>query len=129
MCDKSSTSKSSGSAKAAVTCNSCGGVGHLARSCPSKSGASCGPLVKVNIAVSKITTKAEYDQHLPDTKKQIGNCPSCKQGPHCYTRQFPFGNTEWPSNRLDACPKFNGMTPNQRGQLVERLKACYKCLC
>ena len=131
MCDKSGHAKSSSgvSSKSGVTCNSCGGIGHFSRSCPTKTSLSRGPTVKVNIAVSKITTKSEYDQYLPDTKKQIGTCPSCKQGPHCYTRDFPFGKAEWPSNRLDACPKFNGMNSRERGQLVEKLKACYKCLC
>ena len=129
MCDKPGTSKSTGGLKSGITCNSCGGVGHFARACPSKSSSILSPMVKVNVAVSKITTKAEYDLHLSDTKKQIGNCPACKQGPHCYTRAFPFGKAEWPSNRLDACPKFNNMNPKERGQLVEKLKACYKCTC
>ena len=59
----------------------------------------------------------------------VGDCPACKQGPHSYTRNFPFGKAEWPSNRLDSCPKFVGMLPKERGELVEKLKACYKCTC
>ena len=129
MRDKTSQAKSiSGASKSGMTCNNCGGVGHFARSCPSKQKLSS-PSVKVNIAVAKINTRAEYDRYLADTKKQVGNCPACKQAPHSYTRDFPFGRAEWPSNRLDTCPKFNGMNPRERGELVEKLKACYKCLC
>ena len=107
MCEKPSGSKQTGSAnlKTGITCHTCGGVGHYARSCSSKSKASSGgsPSIKVNIAVAKIFTKTEYDQHLPETKKQIGKCPACQQGPHTYTRNFPFGKAEWPSNRLESC--------------------------
>ena len=49
---------------------------------PSKQKSSVVNVVKVNIAVAKITMKAEYDKHLPETKKQIGNCPTCNQMAH-----------------------------------------------
>ena len=83
----------------------------------------------MNIAVSKINTRDDYNKYLGETKKQIGNCPACSQATHSYTRNFPFGKAEWPSNRLDSCPRFNTMSPKERGELVERLKACYKCTC
>ena len=120
--------KTSGSSvKSGVTCRTCGGIGHFARSCPSSQKSGSSPLVKVNIAVTKINTKAEYDQHIVETRKQVGSCPVCKQGPHSYTRDFPFGKAEWPSNRLDSCPRFVAMSPKDRGELVEKLKLCYKC--
>ena len=77
MCTKSD----SGTGKSGVTCNSCGGLGHFARVCPSRSSKpSSNVPVKVNMAVTKITTKDEYKLHLPETRKQIG-CPfplACK---------------------------------------------------
>ena len=130
LCDRTSANKASGiGSRSGVTCHNCGGSGHLARSCPSKLKSGSSPQVKVNIAVSKITSRGEYDKYLADTKKQVGDCPACKQGPHSYTQNFPFGKAEWPSNRLDSCPKFVSMTPKERGELVEKIKACYKCTC
>ena len=73
-------------------CNTCGGRGHYSRACPSKSQPVSS--VKVNVAVVKITTKEEYKKHLPDTKKQIGDCPACKKGPHMSLRNFPFGKAD-----------------------------------
>ena len=53
MCTKPSAAPSGASGiKSGVTCIACGGLGHFARSCPSKIKS-----VKVNVAVSKITTK------------------------------------------------------------------------
>ena len=122
MCNKPSSEKTSGSSvKSGVTCRTCGGIGHFARSCPSSQKSGSSPLVKVNIAVTKINTKAEYDQHIVEMRKQVGSCPVCKQGPHSYTRDFPFGKAEWPSNRLDSCPRFVAMSPKDRGKLVEKL--------
>ena len=113
-----------------MTCNSCGGLGHFARSCPSKRPED-NSVAKVNIAALKIATRTDYDKHLAETKKQVSECPTCKQGPHSYTHNFSVGKAKWPSNRLDTCPspKFNNMGPKERGELVEKLKACYKCTC
>ena len=114
MCNKPSSEKTSGSSvKSGVTCRTCGGIGHFARSCPSSQKSGSSPLVKVNIGTN-INTKAEYDQHIVETRKQVGSCPVCKQGPHSYTRDFPFGKAEWPSNRLDSCPRFVAMSPKDR---------------
>ena len=51
MCDKSGHAKSSSGTgnKSGITCNSCGGIGHFSRSCPTKTSLSRGPTVKVNI--------------------------------------------------------------------------------
>ena len=84
MCNKPSSEKTSGSSvKSGVTCRTCGGIGHFARSCPSSQKLGSSPLVKVNIAVTKINTKAEYDQHIVETRKQVGSCPVCKQLDPC----------------------------------------------
>jgi len=126
LCDKGSNAKTSpgSTVKSGATCNSCGGRGHYARDCPSKSRPSS---VRVNVAVTKITTRDEYCQHLPETKRQLGDCPCCKQSPHMYQRKFPFGTAEWSSNRLESCPQFLSKSPRERGELIERLNGCYKC--
>ena len=85
MCDKSTAAKAGGEhLRSGITCHNCGGVGHYAKSCSSTSKAkspTTGTTVKVNLAVAKISTKAEYNQHLPETKKQIGKCPDESQKP------------------------------------------------
>ena len=128
MCDRTSGAKPSNVAKSGITCNNCNGVGHFARSCPSKSKSGVtGNQVKVNLAVVKINTRAEYNQYLPESKKQIGKCPCCNQDAHTYLRKFPFGQAEWPTNRLETCPQFLAKTARERGELMERIKGCYRC--
>ena len=131
MCDKSSGNKSTASSnnlKSGITCNTCGGIGHYARFCPSKPKAGSGAApVKVNLAVAKISTKEEYTKYLPKTKKEVGKCPCCNLEPHNYSRNFPFGKAEWPSNRLDSCPQFMSKSSKERGELIEKIKGCYKC--
>ena len=82
----------------------------------------------MNVAVTKVMTKDDYKQHLPETRKQVGNCPCCNQAAHNYSRKFPFGTADWPSTRLDVCPQFVAKNPRERGELLEKLKGCYKCL-
>ena len=113
MCDKTGP-KSGTSTKPGMACHTCGGIGHMARACPSKSKSGVSSL-KINMAVIKIKTKDEYKLHLPDTKKQIGDCPVCGRAPHMYSRTFPFGKADWPSNRLESCPQFLSKSPNERG--------------
>ena len=130
LCDRPPTSKhpSSSSLKSGATCNTCGGVGHFARNCPSKSKTlPTGQSVRVNLAVTKISTQDDYKQHLQESKKQLGNCPSCSKPAHNYTRQFPFGQAEWLSNRLESCPQFLAKSAKKRGELIDKLKGCYKC--
>ena len=127
MCDKSGAAKVGGDLKSGVTCNRCGGISHIARNCSSQFKGGGGPTVKANMAVAKITTKEEYKQHLPDTRKQLGKCPCCNKEPHSYTRQFPFGKADWPSNRLESCPQFNAKSAREKGELVEKLKGRYRC--
>ena len=128
MCDRTAASKASNVTKSGVTCSTCGGVGHYARFCPTKTkNGGLGAQVKVNLAVTKITTRDEYNKYLPETKKEIGKCPSCCQPAHSYTHQFSFGQAQWPSNRLESCPQFALKSVKERGELVEKLKGCYKC--
>ena len=127
MCSRADSS-SHAPLKSNVTCNTCGGLGHYARACPSKSSKpGGGSFIKVNMAVTKITTKDEYKQYLPETRKQIGKCPLCNQPAHSYSRQFPFGKSDWPSSRLDVCPQFLSKSSKERGEFIEKIKGCYKC--
>ena len=129
MCDRSSNGKPSNEGlNSGITCNNCGGIGHYSKNCSSKP-KSQGPTaaIKVNMAAAKITTESEYNQYLPETKKQVGKCPACNQAAHTYTRQFPFGKAEWPSIRLESCPQYSAMSSRERGELLEKVKGCYKC--
>ena len=125
MCEKPGGQKSNSKG---ATCNNCGGVGHFTRACTSKSRSTVtGASVKVNLAVARISTRDDYNKYLPETKKQLGKCPGCNQAPHSYSRQFPFGKADWPSNRLETCPQFMSKSPKDRGELLEKLKGCFKC--
>ena len=129
MCNGTGLGSTSGNStiKSGITCNTCGGLGHYSRNCPSKSRVTTGPTVKVNVAVTKVRTRDEYNKYLPETRRQAGNCPGCNQPAHNYQRQFPFGMANWPSTRLDTCQTFMGMSARERGKLIERLKGCYRC--
>ena len=130
MCTKTTSGTTSSTVvKSGVMCRACGGIGHYAKFCPSKLKSQSGSTsVQINVAVAKITTKEEYRQHLPETQKQAGNCPCCSRPAHSYSRKFPFGQEDWPSTRLDTCPQFIAKSTKERGELLERIKGCYKCL-
>ena len=90
--------------RSGVTCNTCGGMGHYARDCPSNQKAvNASPTLKISMAVTKITIKDEYNQQLPEVKKQLCNCPAFKQTVH--VRTVPQS-----SRRLDSCPQLQSKT-------------------
>ena len=64
---------------------------------------------------------------MTEAKKINGPCVCCNRH-HTYERDFPFGKTKVPTRRLDSCQKFQGMTVQERGQLIEKLTGCYICL-
>ena len=130
MCDKTSLSRttSGGNLKSGISCHTCGGIGHYARTCSSKPKASAeGPSIKVNMAIAKISSKEDYNKYIGETKKEIGKCRACQQGPHNHTRNFPFGKAEWPSKRLELCQHFIAKSVRERGELIKKIKSCYKC--
>ena len=79
MCDRTSSAKTSsaGNLKSGISCHTCGGIGHYARTCSSKPKSSASSQsIKVNMAVAKISTKDDYNKYIGDTKKEIGKCPA-----------------------------------------------------
>ena len=53
-------------------------------------------------------------------------CPLCNKN-HSYDRKFPWGNLDWPSTLLKTCPKYEALTPVQRGKKLEELEGCARC--
>ena len=66
--------------------------------------------------------------------KKVGNCPACQdkgraETTHFYIRKFHLwgGSLEWPSQRLYSCPTFTALTDSEKGQMMQKLKACGRC--
>ena len=90
-----------------MSCRNCGKLGHFAKKCPKKS--TSPPVVgtaRVNVAVSQISTRADYDKAIKEAKTKIGNCPLCSGTIHTYKKKFSFGEADWPSRRVSACSAF-----------------------
>ena len=75
----------------------------------------------VNVAVSQISTRADYDKAFKEAKTKVGSCPSCSGSIHTYKKKFSFGEADWPSRRVSACPAFQSKSPKERGELIEAL--------
>ena len=112
-----------------LTCRICNRTGHFARQCPRKASSSGVSSVsaKVNFAVTKINMRQDYNKSLQEAKGKVGSCPSCSGDIHMYKRKFSFGEADWPSRRLAACPEFQSKSARERGELVEALQVCYVC--
>ena len=59
-----------------------------------------------------------------DEKKRCGPCVVCKEN-HTYKKKF--GDKLWPTDRLFNCQKFKDMNKKQRGEILEKFKACVRC--
>ena len=58
--------------------------------------------------------------------QQGADCPVCKLV-HWFKRKVPWGETDWPSNRMESCPAFKAKTAPQRAKLLEDLGGCILC--
>ena len=85
------------------------------------------PLVRTNLTVAKITTKEQLNEYFAEAKKKIGPCPCCNRF-HTYERDFPFGKGQVPTRRLTSCNKFMNMDVRERGEFIEKINGCFKCL-
>lgn len=77
----------------------------------------------VNAVASKVKSKADLKRMMPQATEAAGNCPTCNVV-HMYKRNFPFGLDDFPSVRLDSCPKFQALSVKEKGMQMERLKGC-----
>ena len=53
-------------------------------------------------------------------------CPACA-GKHTYTRKLPWGEIDWPSQRMDACKAFVDKTATDRAKLIQDQGGCRVC--
>ena len=68
-----------------MSCRNCGKLGHFAQKCPRQT--SSPPVVgmaRVNVAVSQISSRADFDKAFKEAKTKIGSCPSCSVTFHIY---------------------------------------------
>ena len=77
----------------------------------------------VNAVASKVKSKADLKRMLPQATEAAGNCPNCNIV-HMYKRSFLFGLDDFPSVRLDSCPKFQALSVKENWLQMERLKGC-----
>jgi hypothetical protein len=76
--------------------------------------------------VDQVATKEGAIKMAEEVKTRHGSCPLCKDD-HTYPRALPWGTMEWPSQRLEACPQFQQMTPQARGNALEEQGGCSLC--
>ena len=74
----------------------------------------------------KVDSKEELQQYNNSAKDFSGPCPLC-DGNHMYDKEFSFGMGQVHSRRLNTCPEFITKSSQERGRLIEMLKACWAC--
>ena len=98
--------------KPTIKCFTCGEVGHTSKFCSKKKrDKKEGP--KVSVGKASIS---------PQESKE---CPCCKEK---HTWQPKGQNKTFPSTRLSTCPKFKDLSLEEKGQFLEKVKGCIRCL-
>ena len=75
-----------------------------------------------------MTTEEGFKEVKAILEARDSHCPVCKDR-HQYCRQLSWhGEMDWPSDRLDVCPSFENLTPQQRAKVIEENKGGKVCL-
>ena len=113
-------------------CTRCKTMGHKVQDCHVKSSLSefhhVAPEVD-NHDQPIFATQGDQNSKFAEAEARVGKCPICSES-HTYPKLLRKGSPDtipWPSSHLESCPKFQAMTPQQKGNKVEELKACPKC--
>ena len=98
--------------KPTIKCFTCGEVGHTSKFC-SKKKKEKRENPKVSVGKASIS---------PQESKE---CPCCKEK---HTWQPKGQNKIFPSTRLSTCPKFKDLSLEEKGQFLEKVNGCIRCL-
>ena len=80
-----------------------------------------------NLTLAEISTRTELDEYCKEHLRNNRPCQVCDEQHH-FQKSFTFGKGLVPTRRLSTCPEFEERTPDERGDLVRELNACYSCL-
>ena len=107
-----------------LKCHKCNKAGHKKSNCP---------LLEAKVGASQVMKEDDTDEEevpqkiqieVKKLKKVVGVCPICKVS-HNYTRKRD--GADIPADRFSACDSFRSMSEQERGELLEKHKACARC--
>ena len=107
--------------KEEIRCRKCNKKGHIKRDCT---------VAAVRVQKDPEDSSDEINPkndsgYIKKLTELCGKCPLCKSR-HEFTRKRD--NKDLPSDRFMCCADFRKMTEQERGQTVEKFKACARCL-
>ena len=76
--------------------------------------------------VLQAATLSPQEKAYNEAASKKTKCPDCKVLHH-WDKPTRDGKVKWPSDQFRSCPRYNALTPEEKGRKIESVRGCPKC--